>query len=461
MISTSKPRKGWLALLCCWACAFADAAQAQSLGLKFAATDPDAATSSLNPTDVAGVVPTANWNNLTGNIGTGVTGLSYDNGGSAVASTATVDWTSPNTWRSTTGNNSFPAGPDRVLTAGYLDSNDTAAGGVSITVNNLDAALRSPAYDVYVYFVSDSGANRGGAYTINDGTVPQIKYGSTLANPTMHVEDPGTDADLSIDGTYLRFQGLTGSSFTLTSNTTLTTPNGFRAPVNAIQIVGGSTPALHPSLVVNTVTGAVALKNNLTTPLSIDYYEISSAAGRLSTTGWQSLDDQNKDAGLAADFDNSGAVNGTDLGSWKAAYGTTAGGDADGDGDSDGADFLLWQRQVGQSAGPGDSWDEAGGISSNLLVELFLNGQTTIAPGAQVAIGNAFTPGAAGDLVFRFGRKGDPALAQGAVEYVTTGPATAVPEPMSLAVAMVFAAVGAVTRGRRRQPCSGPHGQGS
>ena len=69
------------------------------------------------------------------------------------------------------------------------------------------------------------------------GGAPIVKFGSTMANPTGFVEDPGTDADLSIDGTYLRFSNLTAPSFTLTSNTELTTPNGFRAPVNAIQIV--------------------------------------------------------------------------------------------------------------------------------------------------------------------------------------------------------------------------------
>ncbi|QDT73726.1 family 16 glycosylhydrolase [Lacipirellula limnantheis] len=47
----------------------------------------------------------------------------------------------------------------------------------------------------------------------------------------------------------------------------------------------------------------------------------------------------------SADFNQDGFVNGVDLASWKAAYGTNAGGDADGDGDSDGNDFLLWQRQ--------------------------------------------------------------------------------------------------------------------
>lgn len=48
-----------------------------------------------------------------------------------------------------------------------------------------------------------------------------------------------------------------------------------------------------PKLVVDTVTGAAVIKNALTQPLTIDYYEITSAVGRLSTTGWNSLSDQN------------------------------------------------------------------------------------------------------------------------------------------------------------------------
>lgn len=210
--------------------------QTVGLGLKFAATDPDAASSSLDPAETAGVVPQANWNNLSGATGTGVSGLSYDNGGTAAASSATVTWTSPNTWRSG-ANNAFPDGPDHKLVNGYLDTGNAANNGVTITVNNLDTAFTSVAYDVYVYFVSDSNANRGGAYSVNDGKTNIVKYGSTMGTPTAFVEDPGTDQNLSVDGNYMVFRRLTGSSFTLKTDTTLTSPNGFRAPVNAVQIV--------------------------------------------------------------------------------------------------------------------------------------------------------------------------------------------------------------------------------
>ena len=55
---------------------------------------------------------------------------------------------------------------------------------------------------------------------------------------------------------------------------------------------------------------------------------------------------------IDADFDNNGIVNGVDLETWKTGFGasgtaTHAQGDADGDSTVSGADFLLWQRQLG------------------------------------------------------------------------------------------------------------------
>jgi hypothetical protein len=50
---------------------------------------------------------------------------------------------------------------------------------------------------------------------------------------------------------------------------------------------------------------------------------------------------------FSADFDEDGDVDATDLAIWDGAYDLNQLGDADGDNDSDGADFLVWQRQVG------------------------------------------------------------------------------------------------------------------
>jgi hypothetical protein len=53
---------------------------------------------------------------------------------------------------------------------------------------------------------------------------------------------------------------------------------------------------------------------------------------------------------LQGDFNADNIVNADDLAVWRTGFGTDATGDADLDGDTDGADFLIWQRNLGQSA---------------------------------------------------------------------------------------------------------------
>ena len=53
---------------------------------------------------------------------------------------------------------------------------------------------------------------------------------------------------------------------------------------------------------------------------------------------------------LAADFNQDGKVDELDLAQWQGDYGIDAESDADFDGDTDGADFLIWQRQFGQTS---------------------------------------------------------------------------------------------------------------
>lgn len=138
------------------------------------------------------------------------------------------------------------------------------------------------------------------------------------------------------------------------------------------------------SLEVNTTTGQITLKNSSAIPVNIDFYRINSPGGALSTTGWNSLDDQNYDA-----LDESDA-------------GTIA----------------------GDSVGEG--WDQAGGSNANQLVEQFLREDgSTIAPGQTLNLGNAynfttFGAGNDGDLDFTFGYNGG-ILAGGRVNYVGGG----------------------------------------
>jgi hypothetical protein len=230
---------------------------AAGIGLKFASEEVPPTGSALAPGDVAGVVPQANWNNLTGIVGNTVGSLKRENG---APSTATVSWTAEATWGSTRPgetNNNFPAGPDRNLVTGYLDSGNSAEEATTIAVHNIDAAVRTPAYDLYVYMANGSTTARGGGFTLLSGANTHVKYGSTGIGPAMHVEDPGTDINNTLHGSYLRFRNLTAPSFTLRADATLTTPNGFRAAVAAIQIVSVPEPATASMLLAATACGAL------------------------------------------------------------------------------------------------------------------------------------------------------------------------------------------------------------
>jgi GH35 family endo-1,4-beta-xylanase len=72
-------------------------------------------------------------------------------------------------------------------------------------------------------------------------------------------------------------------------------------------------------------------------------FNVSLAKGR---TDYQLIVD------LAADFDDNGVVDHEDLAMWRDGFGPTGSADADGDGDTDGADFLVWQQQLGMSISP-------------------------------------------------------------------------------------------------------------
>lgn len=61
---------------------------------------------------------------------------------------------------------------------------------------------------------------------------------------------------------------------------------------------------------------------------------------------------------LSADFNGNGTIDAPDLANWKTGYGTVGTatkpqGDYDVDRDVDGADFLAWQRTLGQTVPSG------------------------------------------------------------------------------------------------------------
>ena len=139
--------------------------------------------------------------------------------------------------------------------------------------------------------------------------------------------------------------------------------------VIAAEFLLGAPPPLM-TLQVNTVTGALTLVGDASESISFGYYEIKSDGGSLTTTGWNSLADQ--------DFDGNGPANGS-----------------------------------------GNGWEEAGGSGSDTLAEAYLLGNSTVTAGAEVDLGTGFDTGVGvQDLTFRF-LTDQGKIRDGNVEYIS------------------------------------------
>jgi hypothetical protein len=204
-----------------------------SIGINFASDEPAGAGSAV--TGAAGVLNTVIWNNLTTANGT-QNNLNADNLGVSTPTAASVTWSSPNTWSSRgrgEENNTAPAGNSNNLMTGYLDTGSQGGQGVSIALTGLP--IVSPTYDVYVYI--QGGVNgRGGNYAVAGQTKEHTVTGPFTGTFVEDTIDPGSTAGSN----YLVFHGLTGTSFTLTSDATVAasgTDLTQRAGINAIEIV--------------------------------------------------------------------------------------------------------------------------------------------------------------------------------------------------------------------------------
>ncbi|WP_428307715.1 PEP-CTERM sorting domain-containing protein [Lacipirellula sp.] len=204
------------------------------------------------------------------------------------------------------------------------------------------------------------------------------------------------------------------------------------------------------TLEVNTTSGATRIVNQTGQPVSLDYYQITSAADSLNKAAWNSLQTQNL-AGFPAGngtgngWEKAGAADDGAIGesfltgnSQLAAAGTLNLGaafsvgdpqdlnfqyaqatnsrtaDFNGNGVVDGSDFLAWQRGNG-TVGAG-----ATKASGNANTDQLVNA-------ADLAIwksefGNSAIPKTPGQLV------------RGNVRYVTSFAVAAVPEPSSIAL---------------------------
>jgi hypothetical protein len=182
-------------------------------------------TTTMNATESAGFKPATNWNSATSGTGT----LSSLVAADGSTTSASVAWTAPNTY-------TVPftdASGDAYMMNGFLEAIDT----VSVTINVTLPSSMSGAYDVYVYcYGYIDVSTRTYQYKIGSTTQTVSQTGHSLTTFPGHSLAPasGTGA-----GTYILFQNVTGTTFTLTATALSSTasPAAYRVPVNGIQIV--------------------------------------------------------------------------------------------------------------------------------------------------------------------------------------------------------------------------------
>jgi hypothetical protein len=237
-------------------------AGAQSISVNFVGTAGDNGT--LAPTDFAGNPNEGafvqNWVNAVGTSGT-LINLPTSLGS---LTPATVTWQAGNGgWQlpNTVDGANLSGGANPVMMKGYLDSFSDATPTV-LTFTGLPTA--GLLYDVLVYFDGDNGGSwRVGEFTLsgalsgngsafgedsegvnfNSGTGnnPDGLFQLPVAGPNGNQLWPISPNNS--EGNYVRFSGVSGSSFIITGDPGPAATGTLRAAINGIQIVGVPEPS--------------------------------------------------------------------------------------------------------------------------------------------------------------------------------------------------------------------------
>jgi len=273
--------------------------QAYSIGVAFARSEPNNAGSWMGSSEIAGAAPVAqaNWNNVDGanSDESGPKTLKAEVAGAAQNTTATIEWSSPNTWSSTGRGeeNNVLTGSDRQLMVGYLDTGSATT--TKLTVKALPSQLTGGnGYDVVVYTLGGV-AGRGGGFRLTDlaGTEikPVVLALSPDKAPTLTMVSP-TNATVHASGTWVVFKGLKVNEFILEGST----ENGWglsatpRAGINALQLVAptGVTDSVTPEVAIaRTATGAtITFKGTLQKASSVNgtYTDVAGATSPFAVT---------------------------------------------------------------------------------------------------------------------------------------------------------------------------------
>ena len=249
------------------------AVTAQTVSVDFVGGNGATTPSPMGPTEVAGAVPVANWNNAVGANAPGGTPMALVDSTGA-ASSLTVDWEgSPTTWSS-----AIPDAPgNNRMMVGYLDQGGNNPGPfttTTVTVAGLNAAT---SYGVYVYASGDV-PGRVGKYTLGAQTY-YLTNSSTFDGSTF-TQVTSTNVNAPGAGNYMLFTVSGQTSFTMSA-----TPINFRSPVNAIQVVNLSVAPAAPTNLVALATNNLVSLNwaGSAGALTYNVYRGATAGGESAT----------------------------------------------------------------------------------------------------------------------------------------------------------------------------------
>jgi len=223
----------------------ASAAPAPFIGVNFVGGSFGGTPTAMDPTDVAGVIAQANFNNVAGQSGTNVA----LNNASGVATAVTLTFSAAGTW----GSNIGATTPNQRLMNGYVDGQDVPSGNSKN--NYLFANVPNGVYNVIMYTLPDGLDGRDQSVTINGVSSAAVFVSSDAGadfNANGFVRATGTSKDgPGATGNYVEFDGISPvAGFISLQGQSL----DFRNFSNGIQLVLGPEPGVMGALVMGVAT---------------------------------------------------------------------------------------------------------------------------------------------------------------------------------------------------------------
>jgi len=199
------------------------------IGVNFVGGSAGGAPTSLDPADSAGVVPQANYNNVTGSTGTSVALINAQGAATGV----TLTFAGAGTWGTGVGSGT----PNQKLMNGYVDGTDN--GTNTYTFNNVPGGV----YNVIVYTLPDGLDSRDQSVVLNGNAAGAVFVSSEAgadfnANGFVRATATSQNGAGSV-GNYVEFDNVSpvAGSFSIVG-TSLT----FRNFSNGIQLVAAPEP---------------------------------------------------------------------------------------------------------------------------------------------------------------------------------------------------------------------------